>query len=178
MSARRSFQADSASLLVVLFVFAFACQATSWKTQPVSIPTRWAAQVTPANAWPEYPRPQLIRAQWQNLNGVWDYAITASTAPAPRRYDGRILVPYPLESAMSGVKRRLLPEERLWYRRTFEVKSEGSGSRTLLHFGAVDYEATVYLNGKALGARVAETDKKTPQAWHSLAQSDPVCRAV
>src|SRR5688572_13902071 len=81
-----------------------------WKMKPVSIPTRWAAEVSPDNVWPEYPRPQLVRANWQSLNGLWDYAITGVNAELPLHYDGQILVPYPLESALSGVQRPLQPE--------------------------------------------------------------------
>src|ERR1700679_1478750 len=72
-----------------------------WKMEPVSIVTRWAASVSPTNAWPDYPRPQMERPHWKNLNGLWQYAITAKDAPKPDRYSGHILVPYPLESALS-----------------------------------------------------------------------------
>lgn len=74
----------------------------SWERQPVSIPTRCAASVSPTNAWPEYPRPQMVRARWQNLNGLWEYALTAQDAAAPEQYTGQILVPYPLESAAAS----------------------------------------------------------------------------
>ena len=123
----------------------------SWQMKPVSTATRWAASVSPTNALPEYPRPQLVRASWQNLNGLWDYAITAQDAPVPRQYAGQILVPFPLESALSGVQGALQADERLWYRRTFTLEFDSSGARTLLHFGAVDFEATVYLNGTEVG---------------------------
>jgi hypothetical protein len=125
-------------------------RAQDWKMQSVSIPTRWATSVSPTNVWPEYPRPQMQRSQWQNLNGLWDYAIAAASAQVPARYEGQILVPYPLESALSGVGKRLMPDQRLWYRRTFTAKP-AAAERTLLHFGAVDFEASVYLNGKPLG---------------------------
>ena len=117
--------------------------------QSVSTPTRWASKVTPETAWPEYPRPTLVRAAWQNLNGLWDYAITNDQREKPTHYDGTILVPYPIESALSGVERALQPERRLWYRRYFNAPSVSNGQRTLLHFGAVDYAATVYVNGRS-----------------------------
>lgn len=123
-----------------------------WQMQPVPISTRWASSVTPTTVWPEYPRPQLVRPSWQNLNGLWDYAITAKEAPAPQRYASRILVPFPLESALSGVKQTLQPDQFLWYRRQIERPTESRDGRVLLHFGAVDYEATVYLNGREVGA--------------------------
>lgn len=119
--------------------------------QPVSIATRWAASVTPTNAWPEYPRPQMVRAKWENLNGLWEYAITPKEASFPSQYAGKILVPYPLESALSGVKKPLRPDQLLWYRRSVDIAPMQAGEHLLLHFGAVDYEATVYLNGKQVG---------------------------
>lgn len=112
--------------------------------------TRWAKEVSPDKVLPEYPRPQLVRSNWTNLNGLWDYAITPRGAEVPVVMDGKILVPYPLESALSGVKKALQPDQHLWYRRKFRVDADVSG-RLLLHFGAVDYEAVVYVNGKEAG---------------------------
>ena len=114
--------------------------------------TRWAKSVSPANALPEYPRPQMVRQRWQNLNGLWDYAVTAkSRENAPEKFDGKILVPYPIESALSGVMKPFLPKDRLWYRRTFTFPEAWRGQRILLHFGAVDWEAAVHVNGRDLG---------------------------
>jgi hypothetical protein len=118
----------------------------------LQIHTRWDALVSPSNALPEYPRPQLVRSGWQNLNGLWQYAITEQGASAPTKYDGQILVPYPIESALSGVQKRLQPSQWLWYQRTLSVPSGASSGRTLLHFGAVDWQATVYLNGQKVGS--------------------------
>jgi hypothetical protein len=128
-----------------------AAETQGWKMQPVSIPTRWAASVTPSNALPEYPRPQLVRPQWQNLNGLWEYAIGPKDGHAPKQYEGKILVPFPLESALSGVQGALMADQLLWYRRTFVVSAGPCGARTLLHFGAVDFETTVYVNGQEVG---------------------------
>lgn len=104
---------------------------------------------------PEYPRPQMVRPGWINLNGWWEYAILERQQPAPREFSGQILVPYPVESLLSGVQRALLPGQRLWYRRTFadprgrpEVADPG---RVLLHFGAVDYQCQVWVNGTLVG---------------------------
>jgi hypothetical protein len=93
----------------------------------------------------------MVRRRWQNLNGLWDYAIRPKDAPQPAHFDGRILVPFPVESALSGVMKRVGPENRLWYRRTFSLPKGWAGRRVLLHFGAVDWEATVWLNGRELG---------------------------
>ena len=81
--------------------------------------TKWAAEVSPTNALPEYPRPQMVRKAWQNLNGLWDYAITAKDAAQPTEFTEQILVPFPIESALSGVMKRVGESNRLWYRRTF-----------------------------------------------------------
>ena len=101
---------------------------------------------------PEYPRPQMTRPQWANLNGLWEYAILPREAAAPGSFDGPILVPYAVESLLSGVQKPLLPDQKLWYRRRFTDPRPGWGERhVLLHFGAVDYECQVWLNGVLLG---------------------------
>lgn len=122
-----------------------------WSMQPVPVQTRWAAEVSPDNVLPEYPRPQMVRSQWQNLNGLWEYAITRWDEDMPLQFDGEILVPFPIESALSGVQRALLPTQRLWYKRTIKKPDTRGGKRVLLHFGAVDWRAAVFLNGKLLG---------------------------
>ena len=110
--------------------------------------TRWAADVDPTRVLPEYPRPQMVRSRWTNLNGLWEFAILSdSTAPLPfgRELSERILVPFAMESALSGVGRHA---ERVVYRRTFRVPADlAAGERLLIHFGAVDWRATVYVNG-------------------------------
>ena len=114
--------------------------------------TKWGEAVTPENAWTEYPRPQLVRDNWTNLNGNWDYAVTAADiTTTPDEWVGKILVPYCLESKLGGVQRLLDAEEALWYRRTFDA-SPKRGARTLLNFEAVDYRCEVFVNGKTVGA--------------------------
>jgi Glycosyl hydrolases family 2, sugar binding domain/Glycosyl hydrolases family 2/Glycosyl hydrolases family 2, TIM barrel domain len=143
---------DIAMTTVATLLAATGAIGQDWKAQPIEIPTRWSAQVSPSNALPDYPRPQLVRPKWQNLNGLWEYAIISRSAAKPTRYAAHILVPYPLESSLSGVAKTLKPTQRLWYRRTFQASEAHSGQRTLLHFGAVDYEASVYLNGRDVGS--------------------------
>ncbi len=125
--------------------------AESWRPAKGPLATRWAKEVSPQNALPEYPRPQMLRDTWQNLNGLWDYAIVDKDAPQPASWDGEILVPFPVESALSGVMKPVTEKQRLWYHRTFTVPGQWKDQRVLLHFGAVDWEATVTVNGKELG---------------------------
>ncbi len=113
--------------------------------------TRWAAGALSDMAQPEYPRPQLVRADWLSLNGPWNYAITASDKARPQTYSGQILVPFPLESALSGVQTNLESSSTLWYQRDFEVPKSWVGRRVRLHFGAVDWQARVSVNGSELG---------------------------
>jgi hypothetical protein len=129
---------------------ASAAANAQWKCVEGKIVTRWAKDVSPQNAHPEYPRPQMVRKDWMNLNGLWQYAPAEANQPAPigKALDGEILVPFPVESALSGVGKHF---ERLWYRRTFTVPADWKGRRVLLNFGAVDWESTVYVNGKAMG---------------------------
>jgi hypothetical protein len=139
-------------LLALLCITTFSFSQSAWQPVNLKLPTRWSKEVGPTNALKEYPRPQLVRAQWTNLNGLWDYAVTDTIASdIPKGYDGKILVPYPLESALSGVQKMLKASQYLWYKRTVNIPVQ-AGKRTLLHFGAVDNEATVFVNGKNVGS--------------------------
>lgn len=116
-----------------------------------NIRTQWFDKVDRRLPLAEYPRPQFERKDWICLNGEYDYAVTGDTADAPKKYDGKILVPFSVESELSGVGKALLPEQRLWYRRKFTVGKEFSGKEALLHFGAVDWQCSVWVNGKLVG---------------------------
>ncbi|WP_276088238.1 sugar-binding domain-containing protein [Pedobacter sp. JY14-1] len=135
---------------VLLFLLGIAtiCHA-QWKRQKVQLDTRWTGQVSETNVHKEYPRPILQRGNWTNLNGLWSYSIVGKSTQ-PTKFDDQILVPFPIESALSGVKKALKPDEILWYRKVFSFEKKKS-SRTILHFGAVDWEATVYVNKKNVG---------------------------
>src|SRR5262245_16854926 len=143
-----------------LFLLPVAASAADWKPAPAPLMTKWGKQVTPENAWKEYPRPQLVRKDWLNLNGLWDYAITPKGAAKPAKWDGQILVPFCVESALSGVGKTVTKDQNLWYRRTIEVPAAWNvvSRRILLHFQAVDWEATVFVNGKELGTHRGMSD--------------------
>jgi beta-galactosidase/beta-glucuronidase len=113
--------------------------------------TRWGKEVTPENAWQEYPRPQMRREAWENLNGFWEYAITSRNNKEKPVFEAKILVPFPIESALSGVQKSLHSDEILHYRRKFFYKESWDRKRILLHFGAVDWETKVYINENMAG---------------------------
>jgi beta-galactosidase/beta-glucuronidase len=113
--------------------------------------TKWASEITPANVHDQYPRPQMEREEWINLNGLWNYAIAPVLNGKPNNWDGEILVPFGIESALSGVKKRVGPKNKLWYHTTFDAPDNLGSKRLLLHFGAVDWRTTVWVNGKEIG---------------------------
>ncbi len=131
--------------LGLVFLFASSLHA-DWKPAPGPLLTKWGKELKPDAVWKEYPRPQLTRTGWQNLNGLWDYAITAKDAKQPEKWDGQILVPFCVESSLSGVGKTLGAEKALWYHRTFSPPKIDQ-QRLILNFGAVDWQTTVYLNG-------------------------------
>jgi len=128
-----------------------AAPEVGWQPVEGKIMTRWAKDVTPVTAHPEYPRPQMKREEWLNLNGMWEYAIRPEEEKAPEQYDGYILVPFPVESALSGVKKPVGKENLIWYRRTFTIPKNWAKKRVLLNFEAVDWETTVWINGRQMG---------------------------
>lgn len=131
--------------------YSSAIAAEPWKCADVAIKTRWAEKVNPENVLPEYPRPQMVRTEWKNLNGLWDFTIIQRAAWCLAELDEKILVPFPVESALSGIKRRVTLKDQMWYRRKFTVPKEWKGERILVHFGAVDWEADVFVNSQKVG---------------------------
>ncbi|MBP2327695.1 hypothetical protein JOF56_008080 [Kibdelosporangium banguiense] len=152
-TTRRLITLLAAALTVTALTHAPASAEPRWKPGKPPLSTPWTSQVGPNNALPEYPRPQLTRERWRNLNGVWEFAGAApgEAPPVGDTLAERVLVPYPIESALSGIQRR---EDRMWYRRSFSVPDDwrvGRDSRLRLNFGAVDYDATIWVNGKQVG---------------------------
>ena len=140
------------NFLTMLLALAL-CSSTfaQWKPAGDKIKTSWGEQLDPKNVLPEYPRPIMERNDWKNLNGLWKYAITPKGTPAPAAYQGDILVPFAVESSLSGVGKMINEKEELWYQRTFDVPSAWRGKQILLHFGAVDWKAEVWVNDVKVG---------------------------
>lgn len=122
----------------------------AWQMASTPLKTRWADKVSPDNAWQEYPRPQMVRTEWLNLNGMWDFAI-APPDDTPESFSQKILVPFPVESALSGIGQRVGPDEQLWYKRQFRLSPYWKGKRILLHIEAADWETRVWVNDSLVG---------------------------
>ena len=164
-----------AGLALVLTAAAEPPDDDGWHPGRPPLTTPWTGQVSPDNALPEYPRPQLTRARWQNLNGVWQFAGAAAgdAPPVDEDLPERILVPYPTESALSGIQRH---EDHMWYRRTFEVPESwevGDAQRLRLHFGAVDHAATVWVNGTQVAEHTGGYTRFSVDVTDALAPSGP-----
>ena len=132
--------------LILLLLSAHSVFAQS----PV-LKTAWADEMDPSSPLPAYPRPQLVRSNWQNLNGAWDYAISPKGEVPSAISEGKITVPFPIESLLSGVQKEVGPESELWYEHSFELNLEAKNNRILLHFGAVDWESEVWVNEQQVG---------------------------
>jgi len=143
---------SAVSRLLSLFCGLLSLQGAqaAWTLKAPPLSTQWTSQVSPTNALPEYPRPQMVRTDWLNLNGEWQFgnATAGQTPPFGQNLAESVLVPFPIESGLSGIKRH---QERMWYRRTFTVPTTWSGRRVQLNFGAVDWEASVYVNRQLVG---------------------------
>lgn len=138
-------------LLCCALAFALCAQA-QWKPAGDKIKTKWAEQINPQNVLPEYPRPQLERTDWVNLNGEWEYAIKPKGEVEPTSFDGNILVPFAVESSLSGVQKEVGDRNELWYKRTFNVPSNWKNKDVVLNFGAVDWKADVFINDVLIGS--------------------------
>ena len=137
-----------AFLLAALLAWQVEARAPKSVTYATNdLTTVWGRAVTPENAWREYPRPQLVRSDWTCLNGTWEYAIASAASDEPKKYDGTILVPFGVETPLSGVRRKVSPEDQIWYRRKFEAHPR-KGYRTILNFERVDFRAHVLVNGQ------------------------------
>jgi len=171
----RSLSNERMILLAAILVACLCLVAgAAWKPAEGPLMTKWAQDVRADSVHAEYPRPQMVRQNWLNLNGLWDYAIRPKDERQPRDFDGQILVPFPVESALSGVMKPVGPDNRLWYRRTFDVPREwGEGNRILLNFGAVDWDATVWVNGMKIDSHRGGYDPFAFDITHALRAGGP-----
>ncbi len=160
-------------LITVCVCLASCASEYSWTPAGGRMMSRWAGEVSPDNVLGEYPRPMMVRDKWLNLNGLWDYAITDKDESSPMQFDGQILVPFPVESALSGVAKKVTESDRLWYRRAFEVPKDWAGECVLLHFGAVDWDTVVYVNGKQIGSHRGGYDPFTFDITDALNPAGP-----
>ena len=143
------------SFTLMTMGMAFCASALAqWSPAGDKIKTKWADEINPQSVWQEYPRPIMERTEWKNLNGLWNYAILDKGAQTPTSFDGQILVPFAVESALSGVGKTVTPNQELWYQRTFDIPKTWAGKRILLHFGAVDWKTDVWVNGMNVGGHV------------------------
>ncbi|MBR2127650.1 MAG: beta-galactosidase [Bacteroidales bacterium] len=126
-------------------------EAPQWSPSGDRIMTVWGESLEPTDVLPEYPRPQMVRDEWVNLNGLWKYAVVPAESPCPEEFDGHILVPFAAESALSGVGRTVTENDALWYVREFRVPKKWAGERIMLNFGAVDWKAEVFVDGQMVG---------------------------
>lgn len=139
-------------LLFTSFCLCAGALVYAWQPVGDRIKTQWAEEITPDNVWSEYPRPVMERGEWQNLNGLWKYAIQPLNEVMPVAYDGEILVPFAVESSLSGVGKVVGPENALWYNRKFRIPGAWKGKDIILNFGAVDWKADVWVNDVKVGA--------------------------
>jgi beta-galactosidase/beta-glucuronidase len=140
--------------IALIFLATFIISAVSaqqWKPAGDKIKTSWAEKVDPSNPLPEYPRPMLERPLWQNLNGLWDYAVLPKGSAVPGSFDGKILVPFAIESSLSGVQKSVGEDNELWYSRIFTIPANWKGNHIMLNFGAVDWKTDIWINGIQIG---------------------------
>ena len=149
-------------LLMTLLLLTGCAAMAQFAPAGDKIKTQWAEEVNPKNVLPDYPRPLMTREAWKNLNGLWHYAITPKDGKQPVDYDDEILVPFCIESSLSGVQKTVGTDNVLWYQREFSVPKAWKGQRVLLHFGAVDWQADVWVNDIKVGSH---TGGYTPFAF-------------
>lgn len=133
--------------------------AQSWSPVQDKIMSRWAKRLSVDNVWQEYPRPQFKRNQWKNLNGLWDYAVLKNHQGQPQEFQGEILVPFSFEAPLSGVGKSITPNDKMWYKKTFSLPKDWKEKDVLLHFEAVDYQCSIWINDVLVGQHKGGFDR-------------------
>lgn len=159
-------------LTVYLFVSVMSLNAQQWQMKTAPLMTSYASKIDTANVLAEYPRPQMARQLWMNLNGIWQFQPANSTTEAvpSGKLSGKILVPFPVESAISGV---MTHYDKLWYRKIVTIPANWTGQRVLIHFGAVDYQSEVFVNGQSVGTHQGGYDPFSFDITSKLTASGP-----
>lgn len=139
-------------IIIAVMMLLVVAASGQWAPAGDKIKTKWAEEVSPENVLPEYPRPLMERAEWANLNGLWKYSIRPKGESVPVEFDGNILVPFAVESSLSGVQKAVGVDNELWYRRSFDIPDSWKGKNIMLNFGAVDWKCEVLLNGIVIGS--------------------------
>jgi beta-galactosidase/beta-glucuronidase len=140
------------SFIIFILIWSYQLFTQNWQPAGDKIKTKWAEEIDPTSPLPEYPRPQMERSEWLNLNGLWKYAIVDRKSSMPAAFDGKILVPYPIESSLSGVQKSVGENQELWYQHSFTVPSDWKNKNVVLNFGAVDWQADVWVNNIKVGS--------------------------
>jgi len=156
--------------ILSFFVLSISCtykKEVNWKIAENPILTKWTSDVDPLKPWLQYPRPDMVRNAWMNLNGLWNYAITRKGIK-PEKWDGTILVPFPIESAVSGVRKRVSENENLWYKRDFIIPNVWNKKHILLNFEACDWETRIWVDGKEVGTHMGGYDPFTFDITQSI----------
>ncbi len=145
-------------LLFLLALFANLQSFAQWEPKISPIITPWGEKLDTNNVLPEYPRPQMVRENWMNLNGSWDFTMTDSASEVPQNFDERILVPFCVESTLSGITGKVTSKDAMWYRKNLQMDLPANGQRVLLHFGGVDWHASLWINGQKIGEHAGGYD--------------------
>lgn len=159
-------------ILFLIIVWTGFSSFAQWQPVGNRLMTPWGKELKPDRVWQEYPRPIMEREVWKNLNGLWEYAVVPLGSPEPVTYEGQILVPFALESALSGVGRVLKADEELWYKRDFQIDPSWKKKRILLHFEAVDWKTDVWVNGVKVGTHCGGYTPFTFDVTSALVKGD------
>ena len=146
-------------LIFFALILATSLQAQNWKAVGGEMMSQWGKKVSPENVWQEYPRPQFERTEWKNLNGLWDYSLLKTNQSEPKRFQGKILVPFSFESPLSGVGKKITPEDKMWYKKSFSLPKNWDGKDVIIHFEAVDYHCSVWVNDILVGSHKGGFDR-------------------
>ncbi|MBR6272405.1 MAG: beta-galactosidase [Bacteroidales bacterium] len=160
------------TFLMTVLLFSGLCAWAQYQPAGDKIKTQWAAEVHPDQVLPEYPRPQMVRPEWKNLNGLWNYSTTPKDGKQPEAFAGQILVPFCIESSLSGVQQEVGPSNALWYQRSFSIPKSWKGQRVLLHFGAVDWMTDVWVNDIKVGSHTGGYTPFTFDITQALSSKD------